>query len=837
MLAFAMVLTLFADMEKTNADVDYSFHHNEVVSDGEIFVYDEKDNNIQSLPPRTDKNSAWLPTAEAYTVVNYANARVGSSYSNGYCQSFVWSVLLNSLGVGNISGVGCCAKNAWDNYGISTSSDDIPLGAAVYWNGGSTYCGSYHASALAGHVGIYVGDGYVVNAYNGKVYKDSITKINNWKGYSYLGWGWQGGHALATTTPPTVTSITPSKSFAYVGENVTFTIGAENWTLNYYSIVLNGVGIVAQSDIDSNVFSYTFTQAGTYTIEADSWNSAGTTHLPAIQYTVVGTPTVTSITPSKSFAYVGENVTFTLGAENWTLNYYSIVLNGVGALAQSEINSNVFSYTFTQAGSYTIEADSWNPAGTTHLPAIQYTVVGTPIIDSITASQSSTYVGDTVTFTMNATNAEMYAFAIGDGTNVLQDLVFQQENTFVWTFSYAGTYFIWGAVHNGFETTYTKPEQVYTIVVSPIAEKSSVTNVEVNGSSVMVHFTPAAGAESYNIYLQKEGQSTPEYQALDVVNTISYTFTGVSDGTYNAYIISKPYKDFNEQKSSYYLFAVNTQVTTYTVTYDANGGTGAPAMQTKMQGEALTLSTAKPTREGYTFLGWAENADAAAVQYQPGDSFTKDADTTLYAVWVLATSATIHIDSVSCRAGETVDVQVSLKNNPGIASLRLNIAFEDMLSLESVEFNPEMGGQFQQPQTMKSPVTVAWFNGTADFTDENAVFVTLRFKVSEDAKEGDATEITVTYDPKDIYNIKEEDVLLAVENGSVTIINCVPGDINADGTTNMRDLTRLFQYLANWDVDVNTPALDVNGDGSINMRDLTRLFQYLANWDVEIFPK
>ncbi len=71
--------------------------------------------------------------------------------------------------------------------------------------------------------------------------------------------------------------------------------------------------------------------------------------------------------------------------------------------------------------------------------------------------------------------------------------------------------------------------------------------------------------------------------------------------------------------------------TTYTVKYDANGGTGAPSNQTKKQGESLTISTAKPTKTGYTFTSWNTKKDGTGTKYDIGASYTTDADLTLYA--------------------------------------------------------------------------------------------------------------------------------------------------------------------------------------------------------------
>lgn len=77
----------------------------------------------------------------------------------------------------------------------------------------------------------------------------------------------------------------------------------------------------------------------------------------------------------------------------------------------------------------------------------------------------------------------------------------------------------------------------------------------------------------------------------------------------------------------------NWKVDTYTISYNANGGSGAPSEQTKTYGVNLTLSSTVPTREGYDFLGWATSSTATTATYQPGGTFTTDATTVLYAVW------------------------------------------------------------------------------------------------------------------------------------------------------------------------------------------------------------
>ena len=79
---------------------------------------------------------------------------------------------------------------------------------------------------------------------------------------------------------------------------------------------------------------------------------------------------------------------------------------------------------------------------------------------------------------------------------------------------------------------------------------------------------------------------------------------------------------------------------TYTLSYDANGGDNAPSTDTASnvteESHKFTVSDQKPTRSGYTFLGWADTSSATEATIKAGDEVTatKDApNKTIYAVW------------------------------------------------------------------------------------------------------------------------------------------------------------------------------------------------------------
>ena len=116
-----------------------------------------------------------------------------------------------------------------------------------------------------------------------------------------------------------------------------------------------------------------------------------------------------------------------------------------------------------------------------------------------------------------------------------------------------------------------------------------------------------------------------------------YTFLGWSQSSTATSASYSAGQAWNRSNASNYTLYAVWKINTYTVSYNANGGSGAPAAQTKTYGRNLTLSSTKPTRSGYTFLGWSTSSSATSATYSSGGTFTSNANTTLYAVWLVNT--------------------------------------------------------------------------------------------------------------------------------------------------------------------------------------------------------
>ncbi len=130
----------------------------------------------------------------------------------------------------------------------------------------------------------------------------------------------------------------------------------------------------------------------------------------------------------------------------------------------------------------------------------------------------------------------------------------------------------------------------------------------------------------------------------------------------------------------------------------------------------------------------------------------------------------IVVASTSGCEGSIITVPITLENNPGIASMRLLIQYDDnVLELEHVAlgdaFRTAPSAQYLLNTTV-NPVVLNWLMMT-DKCDADGVFATLTFKVlSADAGE---TAVTAAYEQADVYGGNMENVVFEVVNSTITL--------------------------------------------------------------------
>ena len=181
---------------------------------------------------------------------------------------------------------------------------------------------------------------------------------------------------------------------------------------------------------------------------------------------------------------------------------------------------------------------------------------------------------------------------------------------------------------------------------APAAVHASTTS---NAASVSVYKAipaelPTRAGYSFIGYSVGENDPVSKQPGNTIAADFSRSVSGYTEREYqdgNTTVHERTYHSQNQSRTKKYY--AQWQTITYNVTFDANGGTDAPATQAKTHGEDLALSAVIPVRDGHTFTGWATSPSGSPV-YQPGDTYSTDADVVLYAVWVLSGSP---LDSVS----------------------------------------------------------------------------------------------------------------------------------------------------------------------------------------------
>lgn len=178
----------------------------------------------------------------------------------------------------------------------------------------------------------------------------------------------------------------------------------------------------------------------------------------------------------------------------------------------------------------------------------------------------------------------------------------------------------------------------------------------------LVHYDANGGKYPPDDQTKTHGNSLK--LSSDVPQRDGYVFVGWGKTANTTTVSYKPKANYTTN-ASITLYAIWKKA--YTVIYLANGGIDAPNEQTKTHGESLKLSTVKPTRTGYTFIGWSTSPYATTAMYKAGGKYTDNASITLYAVWKKKSSTNISDNK------EKTDNQNNNSSNKSQAGKRTSI--------------------------------------------------------------------------------------------------------------------------------------------------------------------
>ena len=204
----------------------------------------------------------------------------------------------------------------------------------------------------------------------------------------------------------------------------------------------------------------------------------------------------------------------------------------------------------------------------------------------------------------------------------------------------------------------------------------------------------------------------------------------------------------------------------------------------------------------------------------------------------LPVTAKFVVTGGKAKAGETVQVTVSVEENPGVTAAMLHLTYDpQVLTLTAVDNGAVFADEYFQAggDLTAVPFTVFWIDALAEanYTSDGTV-VTFTFTVANNAPIG-TTPVTVAVDADSTFDKDLQNVPFGTQGGAVEVAPRIPGDADGDGNVSLLDVASLLRYLAGgWGETVDASNADVNGDGKLDLRDVTILRRYLAGWDVEL---
>ena len=493
-----------------------------------------------------------------------------------------------------------------------------------------------------------------INAtYNGTAQATSCTvttpSIIANTGYTSVGWSLTSG----ATTGSSVITLNGSNTGKAWYANAT----ANSYTINYYD------GTTLKGSSSAKVDTYpTLTKASSLSLSKTGYIFKGwaTTNGGAVVYTdgqklTANLATTAGATVNLYAVWKDETVpvcSFSGASATTTQNTTSITLSctdsGSGVVQKTLATTD---FTTTANGSVTaVSAPVKITNGYSYTVTLKGLRVGTFTV-SLKAGLISDAAGNSnaVATSGNVTvNGRTYTVTFSKGSNV--SAISSTSSSCTTTGSSLtctiGTYpTITAATGYSASTWYDSTAKKDT----GIASGGSGSGYAISQNTTM---TAQAKANTYTISYNANGGSgtmsstTATYGSTTTISANTFTKTGYSfagwttnsDGSDDGYgwtNWSGTWKYVNGQygiSGGKLVLYARWSANTYTIKYDANGGTGAPANQSFVYNSGAKISTTKPTRTGYTFVNWKYGD----VTFDPGDAVpTGWGDFTLQAQWTV----------------------------------------------------------------------------------------------------------------------------------------------------------------------------------------------------------
>ncbi len=454
----------------------------------------------------------------------------------------------------------------------------------------------------------------------------------------------------------TVSSVSPTSVTQNV--NTTFSYTINNYPTSYTVSWGDGTTNYSSGSISSNTatingsLTHTYTTTGTKTIT-----------ITAQPDSVSTSTNITVATPAPSASGFSRSDSTTTPSQPGTLSFSSSSNQVTTSWSNGSPITSV-NFAASGAGVNTNYTDSSSPFMTSDVSG--YTSSGT-YSATVTNYNNSLQV----TASWNQTNAQSYIIYYsssvfgGDsisgnasGSSVSVPIAWSSGSG---SFTFTGLTVYSGANQTGSSTFYSTGLSAITPTQKSSSRSGSVSLTYVapnltaptiysvsqstpNGS-LSVYFTGGSGPY-YQIWWQSgnDYSSVTSYDASGTSSPVTDT-SGPSAGTWYVAVrsVSSLTNTGSGPSSTISAWSSPVQFTvsqpTYTVTWNANGGSVSPSSSTVNQGSSVTAPT--PTRSGYTFVRWTDTPSGDyTYTVLAGGSFTPPYSITMYARWQVVSSGT-----------------------------------------------------------------------------------------------------------------------------------------------------------------------------------------------------